>query len=53
MIHSNENITEGTMHTDNDMAINKRLKYLRKIKKRYQESSTKEGSRLLDEMHRI
>jgi hypothetical protein len=53
MVHSNENITEGALSTDDEMTINEQRKYLRKMKKRYQESFAKEPSRLLDEMQAI
>jgi len=53
MVLPNENVTEGTMSNDNEMTIDERRKYLRKIQKRYRKASEKEHSKLLDEMQTI
>jgi hypothetical protein len=53
MVHPNENVTGGTMSNDDEMTINERYKYLRKMQKRYRKSSEKERSKLLDEMQEI
>jgi len=53
MVLPNENVTEGAMSNDDEMTINERRKYLRKMQKRYRKASEKERSMLLDEMQQI
>ena len=53
IVHSNDNVTEGTMPNEEKMSINERRKYLRLIKKRYLKASKFERGRLLDEMEAI
>lgn len=53
MVLPNENVTEGTMSNDDEMTIDERRKYLRKMQKRYREAMRKERSKLLDEMQTI
>jgi hypothetical protein len=53
MVLPNENVTEGTMSNDDEMTIDERYKYLRKMQKRYREATRKERSKLLDEMQTI
>jgi hypothetical protein len=53
MVLPNENVTGGTMSNDDEMTIDERYKYLRKMQKRYQKAREKERSKLLDEMQEI
>jgi hypothetical protein len=53
MVLPNENVTGGTMSNDEEMTIDERYKYLRKMQKRYQKAKEKERSKLLDEMQEI
>jgi hypothetical protein len=53
MVLPNENVTGGTMSNDDEMTIDERRKYLRKMQKRYRKASEKERSMLLDEMLQI
>jgi hypothetical protein len=53
MVLPNENDTGGTMSNDDEMTINERYKYLRKMQKRYKEAREKEHRELLDEMQEI
>jgi len=53
MVLPNENVTGGTMSNDDEMTIDERYKYLRKIQKRYKKAPEKERSKLLDEMQEI
>jgi hypothetical protein len=53
MVLPNENVTGGTMSNDDEMTIDERRKYLRKMQKRYRKASEKERSMLLDEMQKI
>ena len=49
-IHSNDNVTAGTMPTVEKMSLNERRKYLRLIKKRHLKVSKLERGRLLDDV---
>jgi len=53
MVLPNKNVTGGTMSNDEEMTINERYKYLRKMQKRYLKAQEKERSKLLDEMQEI
>lgn len=53
MVHSNDNVTEGTMSADDKMTIDERRKYLRKMQDRYRQASRQERTRLLDEMQSV
>jgi len=53
MVPSNDNVTEGTMPTQDKMTIDERLKYLRIQHPRYQKAKRQERTRLLDEMERV
>ena len=53
IVLSNDNLTGGTMSNDEEMTINERYKYLRKMQKRYLKAQEKERSKLLDEMQEI
>jgi len=53
MVHSNDNITEGAMHSEERMTIDERYKYLRIKQKRYREASRTERSQMLDEMEQV
>ena len=53
MVHPNEKVTGGTMSYDEEMTIDERYKYLRKMQKRYKKAREKERSELLDEMQEI
>jgi hypothetical protein len=53
MVLPNENVTGGTMSNDEEMTIDERYKYLRKMQKRYKKACEKERSDLLDEMQEI
>lgn len=53
MVHSKEKDTEETMSVEEEMTIDERYKYLRKMQKRYRKANRKEKSRLLDEMEAV
>ena len=53
MVPSNENVTEGTMSTDEKMTIDERGKYLPMMRKRYLRADGKGRDRLLDEMQAV
>jgi hypothetical protein len=53
IVHSNENVTGGTMPTDEQMTLDERLEYLRKMKKRYDTAEYAERAHLLDEMEHV
>ena len=50
MVLSKENVTEGTMSTEESMSIDERRKYLKKMQKRYRKANYQEKGMLLDEM---
>jgi hypothetical protein len=50
IVHSNENVTGGTMPTDKQMILDERLEYLRKMKKRHDTAEYAEQAHRLDEM---
>jgi len=50
MVHSKENVTGGTMSSDERMTIDERRKYLRTMQKRYRQADRRGKGRLLDEM---
>jgi len=41
------------MSTEDEMTIDERVKYLRRMKKRYRKANRKEQGRLLDEMEAV
>jgi len=47
MVHSNDNVAEGAMPSEERMTIDERYKYLRIKQKRYVGASRKERSRML------
>jgi hypothetical protein len=53
MVLPNENVTGGTMSNNDEMTIDERYKYLRKMQKRYKKARGKERSELLDEMQEV
>src|SRR4030067_757834 len=53
IVHSNENVTEGTMPTDERMTINERRMYLKVMRPRYQKAGRKEKQHLLTEMEAV
>jgi hypothetical protein len=53
MVPSNDNVTGGTMDSDDKMNIEERFKYLRKMKERYVKANRKEKSLLLTEMQAV
>jgi hypothetical protein len=53
MVLPNENVTGGTMSNNDEMTIDERYKYLRKMQKRYKKAREKERSQLLDEMQEV
>lgn len=53
MVHSKENVTGGTMSSDEQMTIDERHKYLRTMQKRYRQADRGTKSRLLDEMEAV
>jgi hypothetical protein len=53
MVLPNENVAEGTMSNEDEMTIDERRKYLRKMQKRYRRAPEKERRMLLDEMQEI
>jgi hypothetical protein len=53
MVHSNDNVTEGAMPSEEEMTIDERYKYLRIKQKRYVKASRKGRSQMLDEMQQV
>jgi hypothetical protein len=53
MVLPNENVTGGTMSNNDEMTIDERYKYLRKMQKRYKKAREQERSQLLDEMQEV
>ena len=53
IVHSNENVAGGTLPIDEQMTLDERLKYLRKMKKRYDKAEYAERAHLLDEMEHV
>jgi hypothetical protein len=50
MVLSKDNVTEGNMSAEDQMTIEERYKYLRRMQKRYRKAKRAEKGRLLDEM---
>jgi hypothetical protein len=53
MVHSIDNVTEGTMPNEEKMTIDERYKYLRIVQKQYRKATLKERSQLLDQMEHV
>jgi hypothetical protein len=53
MVHSKENVTEGTMADSEKMSVDERYKYLRKMQKRYREANRQGKRQLLNEMEAV
>ncbi len=53
MVHPNDIVTGGTMSIDDEMTINERWKYLRKMQKRYRKANHEGRGKLLDEMQNV
>jgi hypothetical protein len=53
MVHSNDNVTEGAMRSEEQMTIDERYKYLRIKQKGYVRANRKGRSQMLDEMQQV
>jgi hypothetical protein len=53
MVHSNENVTEGTMLAEERMTVDERGKHLRRMQKRYGPANRLGRGKLLDEMQQV
>jgi hypothetical protein len=53
MVHSNDNVTEGTMPDEAKMSIDVRYEILQRMQKDYKKAERKERSQLLDQMERL
>ena len=53
MVHSNENVTEGTMLAEERMTVDERRKYLCRMQKRYGSGDRQGRGKLLDEMEQV
>src|SRR3990172_1851261 len=53
IVHSNDNVTEGTVPGEEKMTVDERRKYVARMRRRYQAADRKGQGALLDEMEKF